>query len=157
MVVERCGEARIHLCQQCHNEQMVQQDKPRLNSWQCRAVVEKKAHRGRMWKIMESEQVFRAVWEYFTLKRAEAKNILEDAARERREGIHGQRQQESLFSEILEQVRGNVDGPHMMRKGFLAMRRWQLGRVQRRTAEKKIIHQNGPRENTRSLRESGER
>ena len=96
------------------------------------------------WKILGSEQVMRAVWEYFTLKRAEAKNILEDAARERREGIHGQRQQEPLFSEILEQVRGNVDGHHMMRKGFIAMRGWQLGREQKRTAEKKRIHQNGP-------------
>ena len=37
-------------------------------------------------------------------KGAEAKNILEDAASERREGIHGQRQQESPFREILEQV-----------------------------------------------------
>ena len=65
-----------------------------------------------MWKILGSEQVMRAVWEYFTLKRAEAKNILEDAARERREGIHGQRQQESLFSEILEQVRKCRWSPH---------------------------------------------
>ena len=44
---------QLNLCQQCHNEQMVQQGEPRLNSWQCRAVVEKKAHRGRMWKIWE--------------------------------------------------------------------------------------------------------
>ena len=49
VVVEEGGEAHtIDLCQQCHNEQMVQQGKPRLNSWQWRAVVERKAHRGRM-------------------------------------------------------------------------------------------------------------
>ena len=46
VVVEEGGEApTVNLRQQCHNEQMVQQGKPRLNSWQWRAVVEKKAHR----------------------------------------------------------------------------------------------------------------
>ena len=56
---------------------------------------------------------------------AEAKKILEDAARERQEGIQGQRQQDSPFREILEQVRGNADmgcGPQMMRKGCIALR-----------------------------------
>ena len=52
VMVEEGGEAHtINLCQQCYNEQMVQQGKPRLSSWQWRAVVEKKAHRGRMWKL----------------------------------------------------------------------------------------------------------
>ena len=49
MVAEEGGEAHtVNLCQQCHNEQMVQQGKPLLKSWQWRAVVEKEAHRGRM-------------------------------------------------------------------------------------------------------------
>ena len=99
------GEAHtVNLCQQCYNEKMVQQGKPRLNSWQWRAVVEKKAHRGRMWKIMGSEQCINGMWEYFTLKRAEAMKIREDAARERQAGIQGRWQQESLFIEVLEQV-----------------------------------------------------
>ena len=60
--------------------------------------------------------------EHFTLKRAEAKKIMEDAARERQEGIQGQWQP---FREIIEKVRGNVDmacGPVIMRKGFFATR-----------------------------------
>ena len=53
VVVEEGGEAHtINLCQQCYNEQMVQQGKPRLTSRQWRAVVEKKAQRGRSWKVM---------------------------------------------------------------------------------------------------------
>ena len=52
VVAEEGGEAHAVIwCQQCFNEQMVKQGKPRLNSWQWRTVVEKKAHRGRMWKI----------------------------------------------------------------------------------------------------------
>ena len=128
VVVEEGGEAHaINLCQQCYIEQMVQQGKPRLNSWQWRAVVEKKAVRGRRWKIMGSEQFIRGMWEYFILRRAEAKKILEAAARERQEGMQGQWQQESSFREILEQAgsRGNVDlgcGAQMLRKGCIATR-----------------------------------
>ena len=87
--------------------------------------MEKKAHRGKMWKIVGIQYAIRGMWEYFTLKRAEAMKILEDAARERQAGIQGQWQQESLFRVILKQVRGNVDmgcGHQMMRKGYIAMR-----------------------------------
>ena len=53
-VVEEGGDSHtVNLCQQCYNVQMVQQGKSRLNSWQWRADVEKKAHRGRVGKIME--------------------------------------------------------------------------------------------------------
>ena len=77
---------------------------PRLNSWET-----KKAHRGRIWRIMGNEQFTRGMWEYFTLKRAEAKRIRDDAAREKQEGIQGQWQQESPFREILEQAGRNED------------------------------------------------
>ena len=57
VVVEEGGEARtVNLCQQCVNERLVQQGEPRLNSWQWRAVVEKKAHRGRIWSVMRGAQ-----------------------------------------------------------------------------------------------------
>ena len=70
------------------------------------------------------------MWEYFTLKRAETKRIRDDAARERQEGIQGQRQQESPFREILEHVRRNEDmgcSSEVMRKGYFALRvrRWE--------------------------------
>ena len=51
----------MNLCQQCFNERRAQQGEPRLNSWQWRAVVENKAHRGRIWRIMGNEQVTRGV------------------------------------------------------------------------------------------------
>ena len=90
VVVEEGGEARtVNLCQQCYNERRVQQGELRLNSWQWRAVVEKKAHRGRIWRMMGHEQFTRGVWEYFTLKCAEARKFRDDGARERQEGTHG--------------------------------------------------------------------
>ena len=62
VVVEEGGEARtMNLCQQCFYERMVQQGKPRLNSWQWRALAEKKAHRGRIWRVMGSEQFTRGM------------------------------------------------------------------------------------------------
>ena len=81
MVVEEGGEARtVNLCQPCYNERQVQQGEPRLNSWQWRAVVEKKAPRGRIWRIMGNEHFTGGMWEYFTLKRAEAKRMRDGAA-----------------------------------------------------------------------------
>ena len=53
----------------------------------------------RMSKGVGNGQCKNGMWEYFTLKRAETKKILEDAARERQEGIQGQRQQEPPPSE----------------------------------------------------------
>ena len=35
--------------------------------------MEKKAHRGRIWKVTGNEQIVRGMCEYFTLKRAEVK------------------------------------------------------------------------------------
>ena len=96
VVVEEGGEAHtINLCQQCCNERRVQQGEPRPNSWQWRAVVEKEAHRGIMWIFFGNEPFLRGVWEFSPLKRAEAKNMLEDAAWERQERIQGQWHQES--------------------------------------------------------------
>ena len=98
VVVEEGGEARtVNLCQQCYHERLVQQGEPRLNSWQVRAVVEKKAHSGRIWRVMGGEPFTRGMWEYSILRRAEAKRIREGAARERQEGRQGQSQQESPF------------------------------------------------------------
>ena len=67
-------------------------------------MVDKKARRGRLWKLFGSEHFPGGVWEYFTLKRAVAGKILADAAQEKQEGKQGQWQQESPFKEVLEQV-----------------------------------------------------
>ena len=53
-------------------------------------------------KLWGNEQFTRGMWEYFTPKRAEAKRIRDDAAREKQEGIQGQWQQGSPFREIVE-------------------------------------------------------
>ena len=126
VVVEEGGEAHTtNLCQQCCNEKLAQQGKQPLKLWQRRGVVEKKAHRARRWKVMGNEQFLRGMREYFTLERAGARKIIADAAREKQEGIHGQWQQESPFTEVLEQVKRSADvdsGSQMMRRGYLAMK-----------------------------------
>ena len=72
MVIEG-GEARIiNLCQQCYNEKLVQQGKQPLKLWEWSGVVEKKAQKGRLWKVLGSEQFLCGMWEYFTLERARA-------------------------------------------------------------------------------------
>ena len=72
---------------------------------------------------------------------AEAKKILEDAARERQEGILGQWQQESPFRKVLEQVKGNLDmgcGAQMMRKSYIVTRdgSWEEFKERHKAKEK---------------------
>ena len=56
VVVEEGGEAHtVNVCQQCYNEQSVQQGKLLLRSWQWRAVAERKAHRSKIWNVMGNE------------------------------------------------------------------------------------------------------
>ena len=90
MFIEEGGEAHtVNLCQQCYKEQLVQEGKPRLKLWQWKGVVEKKAHRGIILKVMRNEQIIRGLWEYCTLERAEVRKILADASWGRQEAIRG--------------------------------------------------------------------
>ena len=82
----------INLCQQCYNERLTAAP---LKSWQWRAVVEQKAHRGRLWKMFGKDQYLQGMWKYFSLERAKAKKFLKDAEKEKQEGIQGQWQHES--------------------------------------------------------------
>ena len=91
---------------------------PQLELRQWKAVVEEKAHRGRLWKMFGKDQFLQGMWEYFSQERAKAKKFLEDAEKERHEGIQGEWQQESPSKEVLEQVRRSPDTdctPKMMK------------------------------------------
>ena len=129
-VIEEGGEARtISLCL-CFNEKLVQQGKQSLKSKEWREIVERKAHRGRLWKIFGSETFLRGMWEYYILRRAWARRILADAAREKQEGIQGQWQPESPFKEVLEQVKkkcGYRLQSQTMRRASIAKKTWQMG------------------------------
>ena len=93
VVVEEGGEAHtVNLSQQCWNEQKVQQGKPRLNSWQWRAVVEKKAHR-RAQDHVEGiwEQGMSNMGEFQSQKRHDTEDDSGSCGAEKRqEGIQGQ-------------------------------------------------------------------
>ena len=125
MVIRESGEARtINLCKRCYNEKLVQQGKQSLKSKEWREVAERKAHRGRLWKIFGSEQFLRGMWEYLTFKRAWARKVSADAPQEKQEGIQGQWQQESPFKEVLEQVKRSADtdcNAQIMRRAYNAM------------------------------------
>ena len=83
--------------------------------------MEKKAYRGRMWKMMEREPYLRWMWEYFLQERSRVKRFPELADEEKQAGIRGQ-WQESPAREYLEQVKCCHDtdcNESMMKKGFL--------------------------------------
>ena len=91
----------------------------------------------------------RGMWEYFTLRRAEAKKIRDDAAGDAR--IQGQWQQVFPFRKSLEQARRNEDvgcSAEVVRKGFFATRakgkssEWAPGTI-REAHEKVVKHEAG--------------
>ena len=99
-------------------------EKP-LSNVQRRQAVEKKAYRGRMWKIMGKEPYLRGMWEHFLQERSTAKRFRELAEEEKQAGIQGQWQQESPAGEYLEQVKCSHDtdcNEPMMKKGFTALK-----------------------------------
>ena len=56
-----------------------------LKNWQWKAVVEKKAHRGKLWRMLVKDQFIQGKWEYFSLERVKAKKVYE-GCRERQAG-----------------------------------------------------------------------
>ena len=142
MAIEAGGEARtINLCKRCYNERLVQQGKQPLEWKEWRGVVERKAHRRRLSKIVGSEQFLRGMWEYFTLRRARTRKILADATQEEQEGTQDQWQQESPFKEVLEQVIRNADtdcNAQTMRSAYNAKKsgNWESFKEEFRKEEK---------------------
>ena len=68
--------------------------KKSLTNWQWHEFAEKKAHRGRLWKMMGKEQFIREMWEHFCQERARVKRFRENAEKER-QAVQGERQHES--------------------------------------------------------------
>ena len=146
MVIEEGGEARTtNLRKRCCNQKLVQQGKQSLKSMEWSGVVERKAHRGRLWKIFGIEQFLRGMREYSILKRAGARKVLADAAQEKQERIQGQWQQESPFKEVLQHVERNADtdcNAQIMRRAHIQCKEvGQLGKLQRGIQESSV---NGP-------------
>ena len=116
----------VNLCQQCYNEKLTAQGLAPLKSWQWKAVVEKTAHRGRLWRMLGKYQLKQGMSKYFSLARAKVNNFLKDAEKEKQEGIQGQWQHEPLAKEFLEQVkkvvRTQIANPKMMRFGHYALK-----------------------------------
>ena len=97
-----------------------------MTNVQWRGVVEKKAYRGRMWKMMGKEPHLRGMWEYFLQERSRVKRFRELADEEKQAGIQGQWQQESPAGEYLEQAKCCNDtncNETMMKKAFTAIKK----------------------------------
>ena len=94
--------------------------------------MEKKAYRGRMWKMMGKEPYLRGMWEHFSSERSKAKKFRQLADEEKQAGIQGQWQQESPAREYLEQVKCCHDtdcNESMMKKRLHRLKGWDMGRV----------------------------
>ena len=60
-----------------------QEDIKPLTKWQWDAVVEKKAHRGRLWNVMGKEQYIREMWEHFCKERARVQRFRQETEEEK--------------------------------------------------------------------------
>ena len=96
-----------------------------LSNVQWGQVVEKKAYRGRMWKMMGKEPHLRGMWEYFLQQMSRVKGFRELADEEKQAGIQGQWQQESPAKGHLEQVKccHDTDCNEPMKKVFTALKK----------------------------------
>ena len=64
-----------NLCQKCFNKHLQAKGEEPLTNVKWRQVVEKKANRGRMWKMMGKEPYQRGMWEHFSSERSRAKKF----------------------------------------------------------------------------------
>ena len=94
-----------NLCQKCFNKHLQAKGEMPLTNVQWRQVLEKKAYRARMLKMMVKEPYLRGVWEHFSCERSRAKKFRQLADEEKQAGTQGQWQQESPAKEYLEQVK----------------------------------------------------
>ena len=146
MVIEEGGEGRtINLCKRCYNEKLVQQGKRSLKSKVWRKVVERKAHRGRLWKIFGSEQVLRGMWEYFTCKRAWARYQQMSLSKNRKEyKVSGNKNllSKKIWSKTNEMLR-QIAMPKKCAVRTMQRSR-AIGKVSKRNPGKKESSVNGP-------------
>ena len=96
-----------------------------LTNVQWRQVLEKKAYRGRIWRMMGKEPCVRGMWEIFSPRTKQSKEVSRAGSREKQAGIQDQWQMESTARENLEQVKCCHDTDctkSMMKKGFTALK-----------------------------------
>ena len=104
VIQEGEGSYTTNLFQKCYNESLKAiGDKP-LTKWQLHGFVEKKARRGRLWKMMGKEQEVREMWEYFCQERARVKRFerrpKKEGKQEYRASGSWNRQPESTWSKL---------------------------------------------------------
>ena len=145
MVTEEGGEAHtINLCKRCFSERLARQGKQPVKVAEWRDNVERKAYRGRLWKVFGMEQFLRGMWEHFTIRRAWSRTVLADVANEKQEGLQGQWQRELLqgspgasYEECRHGVQCQHDAPCVLRMEA-------TGKALKRNSEKKVRLANGP-------------
>ena len=75
-----------NLWQQRYNKILLAGGDEPLTTWQWYEVVEKKEHRGRLWRMLEKDQYIREMWEYYSCERSKVKKFREDAEKGKQEG-----------------------------------------------------------------------
>ena len=110
-------------------------------------MVEKKAHRGRLWKVFGSEQFKRGMWEYFTLKREGARITLADDAQENKKGskVSGNRSLPSKkFWNKSKEVRIQLSVPRQCAVLSIAMKHGNRESLQEEYMKEGKLCVNGP-------------
>ena len=108
-----------NLCQKCCNKHLQAKGEKPLSNVQWRQVVEKKAYRGRMWKMMGKEPYLCGMWELLSCERSKAKKFQQLADEEKQAGIQGQW---PPAREYLEQVKCCHDTDCNEKNGFTALK-----------------------------------
>ena len=109
--------------------------------------MERKAYRGRMWKILGKEPYLRGMWEYFLQERSIVKKFRELADEEKQAGLQGQWQLESSAREYLEQVKccNDTDCTHRkVKQGFLALKSGEWEEYKKYFQKRRWKSRNGP-------------
>ena len=76
---EREESCTTNLCQQCYNKSLVARGEKPLKKWQWYEMVEQKAPRGRLWRMLGKDQYTREMCEYYCRERLRVKELREDA------------------------------------------------------------------------------
>ena len=111
-----------NLCQKCYNKHLQAKGEKPLSNVQWRQVVENKAYRGRMWKMMEKEPYLCGMWEHFSCERSKAKKVRQLADEEKQAVIQGQWPPARDYSEQVKCCHDTDCNESVVKNGFTALK-----------------------------------
>ena len=99
----------INLCRNCYEKMRLEQGEAKVDGVEWKEMIKQKASRGNLLAAFGVDDFLRKKWEWFTVKKAWARTVLEEAARVTQLGIDGSWQNESSHKDELEFLRNVKD------------------------------------------------